>query len=110
LDSKPTKSVGHFEEDKFSVGGRQFLLECCPKLIKTANFGQSAVNKSQSKNKNEQYCAIMLFIFKVAETFCQFSIQDCHYFSPCLCLTLSLSTSNDIISESLNINSELMFI
>jgi hypothetical protein len=52
LDSKPTKSVGHFEENKFFVGGQQFLLECCPKLIKTYNFGQNAVNKSQFKNKN----------------------------------------------------------
>jgi hypothetical protein len=55
LDSKPTKSVAHFEENKFSVGSLQFLLDCCPKLIKTYNFGQNAVNKSQFKNKNEQY-------------------------------------------------------
>jgi hypothetical protein len=55
LDSKPTKSVGHFEENKFSVGGHQFLLKCCPKLIKTYNFGQNAVNERQFKNKNEQY-------------------------------------------------------
>ncbi len=54
LDSKPTKSVGHFEESKFFVGCHQFLLECCPKLIKTYNFGQKAVNKRQLKNKNEQ--------------------------------------------------------
>jgi hypothetical protein len=45
LDSKLTKSVGHFEENKFSVGGHQFLLEWYPKLIKTYNFGQNAVNK-----------------------------------------------------------------
>jgi hypothetical protein len=51
LDSKPTKSVGHFEENKFSVGGHQFLLECCPKLIKTYNFGQIAVKKRQSKKQ-----------------------------------------------------------
>jgi hypothetical protein len=71
LDSKPTKSVGHFVENKFSVGGHQFLLECCyPKLIKNYNFGQIAVNKRQSKNKNEQYYAVGLFIFKVDETFC----------------------------------------
>ncbi len=61
----------------------QFLLECCQKLIKTNNFGQNAVNKSQFKNKNEQYCAVRLFIFKVAETFCQFSVCDCRYFLPC---------------------------
>jgi hypothetical protein len=72
LDNKPTKSVGHFEENKFSVGGHQFLLECCPKLIKTYNFRQNAVNKRQFKNKNEQYCALGLFIFKVAETFVYF--------------------------------------
>jgi hypothetical protein len=58
LDSKPTKSVGHFEENKFSVGGHQILLECCPKLIKTYNFGQNVVNKSQFKSKNEQFCAL----------------------------------------------------
>ncbi len=69
MDSKLTKSVGHFEENKFSVGGHQFLLEWCPKLIKTYNFGQNAVNKSQFKNKNEQYCAVRLLIFKVAKTF-----------------------------------------
>jgi hypothetical protein len=55
LDSKPTKSVGHFEENKFSVGCHQFLLEFCPKLIKTYNFGQNAVNTRQLKNKNKQY-------------------------------------------------------
>jgi hypothetical protein len=49
-----TKSAGHFEENKFSVGHHQFLLECCPKLTKTSNFGQDAVNKSQYKNKSEQ--------------------------------------------------------
>jgi hypothetical protein len=70
LDSKPTISVGHFEENKFSVGDHQFLLGCCPKLIETYNFRQKAVNKSQYKNKNEQYCAVRLFIFIVAETFC----------------------------------------
>ncbi len=82
LDSKPTKSVGHFEENKFSVGCHQLLLECCPKLIKTYNFGQNVVNKRQLKNKNEQYGAIRLFIFKVAETFCPFFIRDCQYFLP----------------------------
>jgi hypothetical protein len=51
LDSKLTKSVGRFEEKKLSVGGHQFLLECCPKLIKNYNFGQNAVNKRQFKNK-----------------------------------------------------------
>jgi hypothetical protein len=51
LDSKPTKNVGHFEENKFSVGCHEFFLDCCPKLIKTYNFGQNAVNKSQFKNK-----------------------------------------------------------
>jgi hypothetical protein len=70
LDNKPTKSAGHFEENKLSVGCHQFLLDCCPKLIKTYNFGQNASNKRLLKNKNEQYCAVWLFIFKVAETFC----------------------------------------
>jgi hypothetical protein len=45
LDSKPTKSVGHFEENKFSVGCHQFLLDCYPKLIKTYKIGQNVVNK-----------------------------------------------------------------
>ncbi len=53
------------------------MLDWCPKLIKTYNFGQIAVNKRQSKNKNEHY---RLFIFKVAETFCQFLVRDCQYF------------------------------
>ncbi len=70
LDSKPTKSIGHFEANKCSVDGHQFLSECCPKLIKIYNFGQNVMNKRQLKNKNEQYCAIRLFIFKVVETFC----------------------------------------
>ncbi len=61
LYSKLTKSVGYFEENKFSVGGHQFLLGCCPKLIKTYNFGQNAVNERQFKNKNEQYCGVRLF-------------------------------------------------
>jgi hypothetical protein len=69
LDSEPTKSVGHFEGNKFSVDCHQFLLDCCPKLIKTYNFGQNAAKKRQLKNKNEQYCAARLLIFNVAETF-----------------------------------------
>ncbi len=84
MDSKPTKSVGHAEENKLTVGGHQFLLDCCPKLIKTYNFGQNAFNERQFKNKNEQYCAVRLFDLKVAETICQFSVYDCRYFVPCL--------------------------
>jgi hypothetical protein len=71
FDSKPTKSIGHFEENKFYVGRHQFLLECCPKLIKTYNFGQNGANLRQLYNENEQYCAVRLFISKVAETFRQ---------------------------------------
>ncbi len=77
-----TKSVEHFKENKFSVSGHQLLLECCPKLIKTDNFGQNIINKSQYKNKNEQYCADRLFISIVVETFCQFSVGNCSYFLP----------------------------
>jgi hypothetical protein len=40
--------------------------------------------RSQQKNKNEQYCAVRLFNFKVAETFCQFLVRDCRYFLPCM--------------------------
>ncbi len=57
------------KKNKFSVGGQQFLLDCCPKLIETYNFGQNAVNERQFENKNEQYCAVRLFNFKVVETF-----------------------------------------
>jgi hypothetical protein len=77
-----TKSVGHFEENKISVGGCQFLFECCPKLIKTYNFGQNTVNKRQLKNKNEQNCAVRIFIFKVAKTFCRFFVRNCQNFLP----------------------------
>ncbi len=70
FNDKPTKTVGHFEENRFSVGSHQFLLDCCPKLIKTYNSEQNAVNSRQFCIKNEQYCAVRLFIFKVAETFC----------------------------------------
>jgi hypothetical protein len=52
LDSKPTKSVGHFDENKFSVGCRQFLMDLCPKLIKTSNFGQKQTIKDNGKTKN----------------------------------------------------------
>ncbi len=69
MDSKPPKTVGHFEENKFSIGGHQLLLDSCPKLIKTYSFGQNAVNERQFKNKNEQYCGVGLSNFKVAETF-----------------------------------------
>ncbi len=72
MDSKPTKSVGHFEENKFPVGGHQFLLECCPKLIKTYNHGQNAVNKSQFKNKNEQFCALGCLFSKLPRLFVNF--------------------------------------
>ncbi len=93
-----TKSVRHFEENKFSVGGHKFLLDCCLKLIKTYNFGQNAVNERQFKNKNEQYCAVKLFSFKVAETICKFSVCDCRYFyrdglNPILVLDLQFKNS-----------------
>jgi hypothetical protein len=48
LDYKPTKSVGHFEENKFSVGCQQFFLECCPKLIKTYNLDKMQPIKANS--------------------------------------------------------------
>jgi len=53
LDNKPTKNVWHFEEKQISVVGHQFLLDYCPKLIKTYNLGQNANNKRQMINKNE---------------------------------------------------------
>ncbi len=87
MDVKQTKNVVDFEENKFSVGCHQFLLKWCPKLIKTYNLGQNALNKRQLNQKNEQYCAVRLFIFKVAETFCQFFVRDCQHFLACLKLS-----------------------
>ncbi len=52
LDDRPIGSVGHFEENKFSVGCHQFLLDCYPKLILNYNFGQKGVNKRQFEIKN----------------------------------------------------------
>jgi hypothetical protein len=69
LDSKSTKSVGHFEENKFSVGGHQFLLECCPKLIKTYKFGQNAVKKSQFKNKMNNIVQLVCLCSKLLRLF-----------------------------------------
>ncbi len=40
-------------EIMFSYGCHQFVLDCCPKLIKTYNFGQFADNKRYTINKNE---------------------------------------------------------
>jgi hypothetical protein len=51
LDNKPTNSVEHLEENKFSVGCHQFLLDCCSQLIITFNFGQNTDNKIQIKTK-----------------------------------------------------------
>jgi hypothetical protein len=77
--ANPQKVLGHFEENKFSVGGHQFLLECCPKLIKTYNFGQN--NKSQFINKKEPFCALGFYFQSCfSKTFCQFSICYCRYF------------------------------
>jgi hypothetical protein len=76
LEDKPTKSDKHFEENKFSDGYHQLSLDCCPKLINTYNFGHKSANKRQIKYKNGQYCAMRLFIFKVATTFCQFFVHD----------------------------------
>jgi hypothetical protein len=59
LDDKPTKNVGHFEENEFSVGCHQFLLDCYPKLIKTYNFAQNAVNKGQLKNNIAQLDSLL---------------------------------------------------
>jgi hypothetical protein len=52
------------------------------KVDQIYNFGQNTANKRQLKNKNEQYCAVRLFIFKVTEVFCQFFVPDCQYFLP----------------------------
>jgi hypothetical protein len=51
LDSKSTKSVGHFEENKFSVGSHQFLLDWYSKLIKTFNLDNFQSIKDNSKTK-----------------------------------------------------------
>ncbi len=61
LDSKPTKSVGHFEENKFSVGCHQLLLDFCSKLIKTYNFGQkfSQWKKTKMNNIVQSGCLIL---------------------------------------------------
>ncbi len=80
MDSKPTKSVGHFEKNKFSVGCHQFLLDCCPKLIKIYNFGQIPFNKVQLKNQNEQLGCLFS---KLPRLFVKFFIRDCQYFLPC---------------------------
>jgi hypothetical protein len=63
------------------------------------NFGQNAVNKRRLRNKNEQYCAVGLFIFKVAETFCRFFIRDCHYFLPCNFLTYIGHWASELLCE-----------
>ncbi len=73
LDSKLTKSVGRFEENKFSVGGHQFLLEYCPKLIKTYNFTQNAVNKRQLKNKMKNTVQLGCLFLKLLKLFVNFS-------------------------------------
>ena len=70
MDHKLIKSAGHFEENNFTLGCHQFLLDYCPKLIKTYNLGHNADNKRQMRNKNECKSAARLFIFKVAETLC----------------------------------------
>jgi hypothetical protein len=72
LDNKPTKSVGHFEEHKFSVGGHQFWLECCPKLIKTYNLGQNAVDKGQLKNNINNFVQLGCLISKLPRLFVNF--------------------------------------
>jgi hypothetical protein len=72
LNSKPTKIVGHFEENKFSVGGHQFFLEYCPKLIKTYNFGQNALNKRQLKTKMNNIVQLGCLFLKLARLFVNF--------------------------------------
>ncbi len=72
LDSKPTKIVGHFERlSPIFVG----MLK---KDDLNLQFWTNVVNKRHLENKKEQCCAVRLFIFKVAETFCQFF--QCRYF------------------------------
>ncbi len=72
-DSKPTKSVGHFEENKFSVVCHQFLLECCPKLIKTCNFGQNAAKKDNLKTKMNNIVQLGCLFSKLPRLFVNFS-------------------------------------
>ncbi len=75
--------LGILKKTSFLLAVTNFCWTAVQSLIKTYNFGQNAVNEKQFKNKNEQYCAVRLFNFKVAETFCQFSVRECWYFLPC---------------------------
>jgi hypothetical protein len=68
LDSKPTKSVGHFEENKLSDGCRLSFLDSCPKLICTYNFGQNEGNKRWMKTKMNEDVRFG-WLFSVAKTF-----------------------------------------
>ncbi len=67
---RPTvlRGVGHFEENKFSVGGHQY----CPQLIITYNFGQNAVNKSQFKNKMNNIGQLSCLFSKLPRLFVNF--------------------------------------
>ncbi len=78
LDSKQTKSVGHFIGNNISVGGHQFLLECCPKLIKTYNFGQ---NERQLITKMNNIVQLGCLFSKLPRFFVNFSsaIVDIFY-------------------------------
>ncbi len=46
------KKCWAFEENKFSVSGHQFLLQCCPKLIKTIDKTQSIQANLKTKMNN----------------------------------------------------------
>jgi hypothetical protein len=72
LDDKLTKSVSHFEENKFCVGGHQFLLDCCPKLIKNYNFIQNGIDKRQLKIKMNNIVQLGCLFSKLPRLFVNF--------------------------------------
>jgi hypothetical protein len=82
LDSKPTKSVKNFEENKFSIGHASPIFVLLSKVDQNLQFWTKCSQQKAIEKQNEQYCAVRLFIFKVAETFCQLFVCDCQYFLP----------------------------
>ncbi len=81
FDDKPTKSVVQFEENKFYVGCRQFLLDCCTKLIKTYNPGRNANNKRRMKNKTNENVQWSCLFSKWPKLLVNFCLQLSVYFT-----------------------------
>ncbi len=96
LDSKPTKSVGRFEENKFSVGGHQFCWNAVQNWSEPTILDKMQSIKGNWKTKLNTFVQLGCLFAKLPRLF----VRDCRYFLPCKWKTIVNPHYLDIFSNS----------